>query len=507
MIEHVSRLDSRYDVVVVGAGPAGMSAATRVAADGLSVLVLDENPAPGGQIYRAITRHSQSGKTYLGAAYWEGKPIADAFLDSSLTYAPGAKVWSLDPAAKEEDEPYARIGVSLGGASRHVQARKVILATGALERPMPVPGWTLPGVMTAGAAQIALKSAGLVPDGRVVLAGCGPLLYQLAAQLQEAGADIVTLLDTGPGVGSAWRYLPQFLFSPYVLKGLSLLANVRRRLRVVSGVRYLEIHGETKARQVRFETDRATETIDADLVLLHQGIIPDTALANSAGCALEWNESIRAFQPKVDAQGRSNHADIFVAGDGARVGGALVAAEQGRAVALAVLARLLPASAKRFEQQRIGAIKHSAWLQRGRPFIDAAYLPTQRFLAPADNSTLVCRCEEVTAGTVREAARRGVCGPNQLKTFTRCGMGPCQGRLCGPTVIELLAEESRISPEQVGTYRLRPPIKPLRLAELAGLPATADAIHAVTGVWPSLEETTKDPSHLGYPPASDGVIG
>ncbi|MBD1551560.1 NAD(P)/FAD-dependent oxidoreductase [Pseudomonas typographi] len=489
LIEHADRLAARYDVVVVGAGPAGLTAATQVAAEGLSVLVLDENLAPGGQIYRAITLRAQTGRDYLGAAYWDGKRIADAFLASSLTYAPAARVWSLDPASPRDDEPYARIGVSLGGASRHVQARRVILATGALERPTPVPGWALPGVMTAGAAQIALKSAGLVPSGRVVLAGCGPLLYQLAMQLQGAGADIVALLDTGPGMGSAWQHLPQFLFSPYVIKGLSLLMSVRRRLRVVSGVRHLAIEGEAKARQVRFETERGTETLTADLVLLHQGIIPDTALANSAGCALEWNESIRAFQPKVDVQGCSSLAGIFVAGDGARIVGALAAAETGRAVALAVLAQLRAERAEQFEQQRVDVLKRSAWLQRGRRFIDAAYLPTQPFLAPEDSSTLICRCEEVTAGTVREAAKRGACGPNQLKTFTRCGMGPCQGRLCGPTVVELLADEGRISPAQVGTYRLRAPIKPLRLAEIAGLPATSAAIHAVTGVWPLTPKT------------------
>lgn len=484
LVEKASDLASPYDVIVVGAGPAGMSAATLLAAQGLAVLVLDENPAPGGQIYRHITLNSRRDQQYLGSAYWAGQSIALAFMESSLTCAPACRVWSLDSANLPEDEPYARVGISLGGVARHVQATKVVLATGALERPMPVPGWTLPGVMTAGAAQIALKSGAMVPSGRVVLAGCGPLLYQLAMQLKDAGAEIVALLDTSVGLRSGWRYLPQFLFSPYVLKGAALLSRARRNLRVISGVRRLEITGQNRAASVTFESNAIEQTLPIDLVLLHQGVIPDTALANAAGCTLEWNAAIRAFQPKTDHHGRSSHPDIYFAGDGARVGGALASAEAGRAVALAVLIELGLGDAEEFDRQRQRVLRQYARLRRGRQFIDAAYLPAHQFLAPRHDSTLVCRCEEVTVGAVREAARRGVTGPNQLKAFTRCGMGPCQGRMCGTTVVELLAEEWGTQPAEVGTWRLRPPVKPLRLSEIAGLIRSDTDTHAVTGLWP-----------------------
>lgn len=484
VIAHAGDLVELYDVIVVGAGPAGMSAAALMSAEGLSVLVLDENPAPGGQIYRHITLNAQTKRPYLGAAYWAGRPIAAVFMTSALTYAPRCRVWSLDSANPSLDEPYARVGISLGGVARHVQARRVILATGALERPMPVPGWTLPGVMTAGAAQIALKSAGLVPSGRVVLAGCGPLLYQLAVQLKDAGADIVALLDTGGGLRRGWRYLPSFLVSPYALKGAALLFKARRSLRVVSGVRRLQVEGRDRATAVRFKTDRFDETLPVDHLLLHQGIIPDTALANSAGCALEWNETLRAFQPRTDDRGRSSLADIFIAGDGARMAGALASAEGGRAVALAVMAELSPGDAHPFEARRQGTLRECARLQRGRPFIDTVYLPARHFLAPEDESTVVCRCEEVTVGAIRRAARRGVTGPNQLKVFTRCGMGPCQGRMCGSTVAELLADEQGTEPGDIGTYRLRPPIKPLRLSEIAALPHGDADTFAVTGLHP-----------------------
>jgi len=203
-LRDVSSLSERYDIVVVGAGPAGLAAATTSSELGASTLVLDENAGPGGQIYRAVTSTPVSAREILGEDYWRGAELATAFRASSSSYARGATVWSVGPALDESGCSEAlEIGVSLGGSARLIQAREVILATGALERPFPIPGWTLPGVMTAGAAQIALKSSGLVPDGRVVVAGCGPLLYLLTEQLRAAGANIVALIETTPRTN--WR--------------------------------------------------------------------------------------------------------------------------------------------------------------------------------------------------------------------------------------------------------------------------------------------------------------
>src|SRR5919202_1938665 len=180
-VSGVDELSERYDVVVVGAGPAGLAAAATAAELGVATLVLDENAGPGGQIYRAVSSTPVRTRATLGEDYWRGAELVRAFENSASSYARGAVVWSLGPAFDENGRAGGlEVGVSLRGAARLIQAREVIIATGALERPFPIPGWTLPGVMTAGAAQIALKSSGLVPDGRVVVAGCGPLLYLLA---------------------------------------------------------------------------------------------------------------------------------------------------------------------------------------------------------------------------------------------------------------------------------------------------------------------------------------
>src|SRR5260370_2860462 len=176
------------DLAIIGAGPAGMSAATLGAELGLDTLLIDEQEGPGGQVYRAIERASESSP--LGADYAAGRSLAAALRASAARYRPATTVWHIDPDGT--------LSLAADGISATVIARRILLATGAIERPVPIPGWTLPGVMTVGAAQILLKTADLVPEGRAVLAGQGPLLYLAAMQLARAGAPPVALLETTP---------------------------------------------------------------------------------------------------------------------------------------------------------------------------------------------------------------------------------------------------------------------------------------------------------------------
>ena len=474
-------LSPEYDIVIVGAGPAGMSAAIEASGSGARVLVVDENAGPGGQIYRSITSNTRQSNDVLGNDYWAGRDIAEAFGRSDTGYAAGATVWSLEPALAGPRR--LSVGVSLRGRAAMVGADAVILATGAIERPFPIPGWTLPGVMSAGAAQIALKSAGIVPKGRIVLAGCGPLLHLVASQLLAAGADIAALLTTTDKGGkfAALRHLPDFLRSAYLRKGLKLMREVHRHVPVRSGVQSLSIEGIEKAEAVCFSQGRGNSRIEADCVLLHQGVIPAINLASAAGCALEWDDEQRAFVPSSDTMGRSSVDGILLAGDGAGIGGAQYAALSGRKAALTALEDLGRVAPQESARRRKTIESGQRIWRRGRAFLDALYAPARAYRAPADPETVVCRCEEIRAGEIRQAVALGVPGPNQLKTFLRCGMGPCQGRLCAQTVSEIIAEERCESPGTVGVFRFRSPVKPLRLGELAALPQTADAVSAVYG--------------------------
>jgi NADPH-dependent 2,4-dienoyl-CoA reductase/sulfur reductase-like enzyme len=479
-------LQASYDLVVIGAGPAGMAAASTAAGHGLSTLVVDEQPAPGGQIYRAVERTPVTDRGLLGKDYWHGLSLVQRFRAADVQYLPGATVWGVtrvpggEPSSMTSAAAEMEVAMSCGDGSRAVRARHVVVATGAQERPFAIPGWTLPGVMTAGAAQILLKSSGLAPAGRVVLAGTGPLLLLVAAQLRRAGANVVRMLDTTPtDQPIRWRELAGFVASPYFLKGVKTYLQARGAAPLVRGVRHLAARAQGgRVAAVEYEVRGRAERVEADVLLLHQGVVPGINLTRALACTHHWDEAQACFVPTVDDWFASSVPGISIAGDAAGIGGARMAESRGCLAALQACHVLGALN----EQERDGIAqphrRELARWQRGRSFIDALYLPAREARAPTGD-TLVCRCEEVTADAVAQAARLGCTGPNQLKSFLRCGMGPCQGRLCGLTVTEILARERGKNPQEIGYYRTRFPIKPLTLGELASMPRTPEAVQAV----------------------------
>jgi NADPH-dependent 2,4-dienoyl-CoA reductase/sulfur reductase-like enzyme len=482
----VIAIERSYDVAIIGAGPAGLAAATLCAEQGLAVALFDEHSSPGGQIYRNVMASPIRHPEILGDDYWHGATLVRAFERSGATYVPDATVWAVtrSPDARGSG---LELGVSTGPpASRHAQfvtARAVGLATGAQERPFAIPGWTLPGVMMAGAAQLLLKTAAEVPAGRTVLAGSGPLLWLLAWQYLKAGVPIEALLDTTPrgrlvqALPHAWR----FARSDYLGKGLTLLREVRAQVRVIERVSALAAEGGEKLNAVRYEVDGRNTTVAADLLLLHQGVVANINLSNAIGCEQRWNEAQACFEPVIDVWGGTSVEGVYVAGDAGVVAGAQAAEASGRLVALAVANAVGRIDGRTRDRLAVKPGKALARAMRGRQFLETLYRPADAFRIPSGD-TIVCRCEEVTAQQVIDTVAVGCGGPNQMKSFLRCGMGPCQGRFCGLTVTELIARERGVSPAEVGYYRLRFPVKPVTLGELAELPADEAAVRAVDRV-------------------------
>ncbi|GAV36137.1 hydrogen cyanide synthase subunit HcnB [Roseomonas sp. TAS13] len=240
----------------------------------------------------------------------------------------------------------------------------------------------------------------------------------------------------------------------------------RRGLRVVRNVRGLRAEGEARVERVRWESG----SLPCDTLLLHEGVIPSTHVSRAIGLEHRWDTAQLCWRPVLDAWGATSQERIAIAGDGGGIGGWEAALATGRLVALDA-ARRLGRISEAERDHRAGP--HHAALAAAlslRPFLDALYAPAPEVLAPRDDATVVCRCEEVTAGQVRLAARLGATGPNQAKAYLRAGMGPCQGRMCGTTVAALIAAERGFSIEDAGTLRPRAPFKPLTVGELAALP-------------------------------------
>lgn len=471
-------MSESVDIIVIGAGPAGMAAATVAAQRGAGVVLLDEQTAPGGQIWRSILQASSARLDRLGPDYAAGRPAADAFKASGARHITRAAVWQV---TRDGVVNYLE-----NGASHSLKGKQIVLCSGAMERPFPIPGWTLPGVMTAGAAQILLKSADTVPSEPAVLAGCGPLLYLLAWQYVRAGQPIAAIVDTttGEDYRRALPHLPAALAAwPYLKKGLGLINTIKRAgVPFYKGATNLAVEGEDAARALTFNAQGRTHRLATRLVLLHQGVVPNTQFTWALRAKHTWDTAQLCWRPDADAQGRLDGIDgVLIAGDGRGIGGASVAALQGELAGLAALTdlgRLTRPDADRLAAPLAASIEKNL---RIRPFLDALYRPKDANRMPADD-VLVCRCEEVTAGAIRGYVDIGCAGPNQTKSFGRCGMGPCQGRMCGLTVTEVIAQARGVSPAEVGYYRIRPPIKPITLAELA---ATRDDFPTATpGVQP-----------------------
>lgn len=456
-----------HDLVIVGSGPAGMSAAIVAAEYGLRVVVLDEQPRAGGQIYRNVTVAPRTVKTLLGPDYRHGETLAERFAKSGAEVRHGTLVWDVAHDLT--------VTAQQSGQSFSVRAPQLLVATGAMERPSPIPGWTLPGVLNAGAAQIAIKTASQVPDGKVVLVGSGPLLLLVACQLLDGGATIAGIVETSPAENRhrALKHLARAATCPKILgKGLRMLWKLRRAgvrmARQAENVRIEATENGQRARAVSFVTGGRSQHIDADVVLLHHGVVPNTQISRLLRVDHTWSDEQLAWHPTVDAWGETSLPGLRMAGDGAAIAGALAAEASGAIAAIGAAVAIGKLDAEEGEKHAKSwrhALRHQ---QRVRPFLDALYRPPE-WLIECPDETIVCRCEEVTAGRVREMVKLGCEGPNQTKFFSRCGMGPCQGRMCGITVTQILANTQRRTPDEVGAYRIRAPIKPISLGSLAAL--------------------------------------
>ncbi|QOU07662.1 FAD/NAD(P)-binding oxidoreductase [Pseudomonas fluorescens] len=436
-------------VVIVGAGPAGISAARTLLDHGIKPCLIDESLRGGGQIYRRQPAGFQrSAKQVYGFDARKADAVHRTMdeLASLIDYRPETLVWNAEDG---------RLDTLKSGRAESLEYSRIIVATGATDRILPVSGWTLPGVYSLGAAQIALKYQGCAIGERVAFCGSGPLLYLVAYQYAKAGAKVVAVLDSAP-FRAQCRALPALLGQPATLaKGLYYRAWLSAHgVPVHQGVTLQQIEGEQRVSGIRWDR----QDLACDAVAFAHALRSETQLADLLGCEFEWNALNRAWLPRRDNAGRSSLAGVYLAGDGAGIMGADAAQLAGERAALAVLEDAGVAIDHRrpavLEQQLAG-------IQRFRQGLETAFPFPEDWAAQAPDELIVCRCEEVSVGDVRAVVDEGHWEINRVKAHCRVGMGRCQGRMCGLAAAEIVAERSGRGIEHVGRLRGQAPIKPL----------------------------------------------
>ncbi|WP_156323436.1 NAD(P)/FAD-dependent oxidoreductase [Bosea sp. AAP35] len=456
------------DLIVIGAGPAGAAAALAACRSGLSVVLLDEAAAPGGQVYRAPPPGLSVAPERQGADERLGDALRDQVAASAVMWRGGARVWSISDAF--------RVDAVMASGNESFTAPRLVAATGAHERLVPFPGWTMPGVIGLAAATILLKSQGMVPGRRTVVAGCGPLLAAVAAKIVAGGGIVAAVVDLA-GPGDWLKALPRMASRPDLLRqGLGWALKLgAARVPVLFRHTVTSVSGEEGCEAVTVApvdaegrlTGGRSRVFEADALAIGHGLVPGSEIPKLLRAAHRYAPEAGGWAPERDAFGRCSVAGLYAVGDGAAVAGAEPARLSGHLAGLAVAhdaGRLTPAAFEReaasvqAERDRMlvfaGAINR---LMRARPAMVEALAP----------ETVICRCEDVRRGEIEAAIAAGAREINQLKHFTRCGMGPCQGRMCGETAATLLARHVG-SREAVGYWTGRPPLRPVPLADLLG---------------------------------------
>ncbi|MGW6395943.1 FAD-dependent oxidoreductase [Streptomyces sp. NPDC055103] len=468
-----------YDLAVVGAGSAGLAGAVIASELGLSVALLDSSTQSGGQFYRHPA--PALGAVRPEALHHDWSPFSDLrrrLGASTVDHLTGHHVWSAVREPGDADESWTLHAVTGADGTEErpvrIRARALLLATGAYERQLPFPGWTLPGVVGAGGAQAMLKSGLVLPGRRVVVAGSGPLLLAVASSLAAAGARV-------PAVVEAAGYLryarnPRALVTNPAKAAEALVhgaALLRHRVRVLPRSAVTEVHGTDRVEAVavsRLDGDWAPvpgtgRRIACDALAVGHGLVPQIELATAVGCATRALPDGTLGLALDDLQ-ESSVAGLWAAGETGGVGGAELARTEGELAGRAIAARLRGRRAEA-GAGRVGELRRRR--DRMRAFADvmsAAHAPGPGWPAWLEDETDVCRCEEVTAGRVREAVTDlGARDARTVKLLTRAGMGWCQGRMCGTAVACLAARGGTVEPPA----ERRPFAVPVPLATLAAL--------------------------------------
>jgi NADPH-dependent 2,4-dienoyl-CoA reductase/sulfur reductase-like enzyme len=456
-------------LTVIGAGPAGMRAAQVAAEAGVEVTLIDNNPLPGGQYYR------QSPETFQ---FQHRNDQFSGRKDAERVFAhfPHEKIRTFYSTSVWGVFDQRTLALENGKESYLLPTNKIILATGAYDRPMAFPGWTLPGVMGAGSALRMIKSQWVLPGKKILVAGSGPLQLALADILIKSGAEVVAIAEAAnpfkhikelPGLWGNWDRVEEA--GRYYLNFFQHKVHIYYNHAIIQADGKEQVRGATIAEidQKGDPIEGTEKHFEVDVVCLGYGLLPPIQSASALGCKLKFDNHIHWFVPEHDTNMETSEAGIYAIGDLTKISGSKAAILEGEIAGLHAAYSLGALSKDNFNekmppiQAKLRKINQlTDTLQRLYPF-----RPELSKLASED--TLICRCEEITVNKVKEAISNGASDINQVKLATRSGMGYCQGRFCSVLIAPLISEMCGTALSELRPFTIRPPFQPLPLNILA----------------------------------------
>jgi NADPH-dependent 2,4-dienoyl-CoA reductase/sulfur reductase-like enzyme len=472
------------EIAIIGAGPGGVAAAVAAAEAGAQVTLIEEQPRAGGQYYKQLSpallpKHLPPS---LADTAQHGRELLAKLKHPKINLRCQTLVWHITP--ERVLELYAPSGGS------RLQAKKVIIASGAYERVVPFVNWTLPGVVTVGAAQLMLKGQGVAIGEKILIAGAGPLLQLAAAQLIEAGAKVAAIVElqsrseyllNASKLFGQWKKIGQGVANQKRIAQAGVPIKFGYAVKRVIGATQVEAAVIARVDSSGKPVPDGEEEIAVDAVCLNFGFVPATELTRLAGCDQYYDQNFGSWATVTNQELETTVRGIFAVGEVRGIGGVEASLLEGR-IAGYTAARQLG-----YAPKHNGSDSQKEWLaQRAQAeSLGAMFAVKSGLFESIDDDVIVCRCEEVTAGAIRAAARAGATKLNSLKTWNRCGMGRCQGRTCGPIIAQIIAAEEGVSVESVGMFTARPPIKPVPLGVVG-------VIEGERPTGPAMED------HLGY---------
>lgn len=463
-------MKNNYHVIVVGSGLAGLAAADILSRHGLQILVIDDNAHIGGQLLRKLPHTLSRDKKFEPDRFKrQGARLTAPLQKGKVKVFNGAQVLGI----------YPELILLVEDSSGHVaeyRSDAIILATGARERQLPFKGWTLPGVMSTGAAQVLMKSSGILPGRKTLIGGCGPLMLVLAAEILASQGEVQAVLDHSPAAMKLKALTAGPAIWPKLLEGAVYLVQLAAaRIPMQQGVRIVEAKGRRHLEGVvvaLVDTNgcivQGTEkNYPTNTLAIGYGFSPNIELPQQAGCSVSYAVDKGGWYVDVDASMATSETDIYAVGETTGIAGAGKSLVEGRIAAWDILYRQGRMDWQSYENQtRLLVRQRRQQIRYGR-FLNQLCRLEPDYYEDIPDETIICRCEEISMGEIRRQLNNDFKTMNGIKKATRCGMGNCQGRICGPILFDILSAHTHQSPKAIGCSSARAPVKAVTLGALA----------------------------------------